>query len=131
VLNEFEVELLGHLGAIRSGRRSGEAPEVIGGVGGAGQAADVGFAAAHDRAELGVTKGVPTELASCGQEGHPAAGHVVPVREVAVHLGRFEKLPIHEARTYHHSRTCVRLDACGMSMARLVAKLTLVLFMVS
>ncbi|NGY61258.1 hypothetical protein G7043_20235 [Lentzea sp. NEAU-D13] len=86
---------------------------MIGSVGGAGQAADVGFTVAHDRSELGVTEGVPAELASRWQESYLSAGLVVHVRELAVHLGRFEKLPIHDARTYHCIRTYVRLSACG------------------
>ena len=81
---------------------------MIGGISGAGQAADAGFAVAHDCAELGVAEGVPAELAPRWQESHRLASRVKPVRELTVHLGRFEELPIHDARTYHRIRTYVR-----------------------
>ncbi|MGW6936867.1 hypothetical protein ACWGE0_42940 [Lentzea sp. NPDC054927] len=59
----------------------------------------MGFAVVHDRSKLGMAKSVPAELASRWQERYPLAGAVVRVRERAVHLGRFEKLPIHGAKT--------------------------------
>ncbi len=62
--DEIEVELLGQLSSVWYGRRGDQPPDVIGGVGGAGQAADVGFAVAYDRVELGGVEGVPAEFAA-------------------------------------------------------------------
>lgn len=112
--DELDVAFLGQLGAVGGWACRSQPPGVVGVVGGAGQAADVGFTVVYDRSELEVAEGVPAELAPRGQESHRPSGRVVPVREMAVHSGRFEKLPIHDARTYHCDRTCVRLDTCGV-----------------
>ncbi|GHH62521.1 hypothetical protein GCM10017774_90540 [Lentzea cavernae] len=61
----------------------------------------MGLAVVHDRSQLEMTEEVPAELAPCGQQSHGPPGCVVPVRQAAVHLGRFEKVPIHGARIYH------------------------------
>lgn len=110
---EFVVALVGKLGTIRSGCCGGQSPRVIDAVGGADQAADASLTVVHDCSELRMSESVSTELAACGQEGHRLPGRVVPVGEIAVHLGRFEKLPIHSARIYQSLRTHVRFDACG------------------
>ncbi|MGI5506446.1 hypothetical protein [Lentzea sp. CA-135723] len=111
---KIEVEFLGEFGAVRGRGRCGQSPEVVGTVSGARQTADGGFAVLDDGAELGVAEGVSSELAPRRKQGDLLAGRVVPVRELAVHLGRFEKVPIHEAKTYHRRRTYVRLDVCGV-----------------
>lgn len=72
--DKSEVGLLGEFGAIGSGCRGRQPPEVISAVGRARQAADAGLTVVHDRTELGVAERVPAELATRRQEGDQSTG---------------------------------------------------------